>query len=155
VLDPTRERPKYHLVYVTSHPRGIVEFMEISEDVDLVQKQVRARKKGVEREQRTGMSDMFGAETLVNPSAGHVSPEDVDRFWLNYLKSGIRRIGRNEFAAILEDTDWFPGDLQSSLVRLVNGGLVRNLDADGRRPKKPLHFEAMGGERLQLVETRT
>lgn len=155
VLDPTRERPKYHLVYITSHPQGIVEFMEISEDVDVVQKQVRALKKGVEREQRTGMSDMFGAETLVNPSAGHASPEDVDRFWLNYLKSGIRRIGRNEFAAILEDTDWFPGDLQSSLVRLVKGGLVRNLDADGRRPKKPLHFEAMGGERLQLVETRT
>lgn len=154
VLDPTKERPKYHLVYVTSHPQGIVEFMTISEQVDLVQKKVRALKKGVERERRTGTPDMFGAETFVDQSAGHVSPEDVDRFWLDYLKSGIRRIGRNEFADILEETDWFPRDLQASLVRLIKRGLVSNLDAVGRRPKKPLHFEK-GGERLQLVERAT
>ncbi len=42
VLDRERERPKYHLVYLTSHPRGIVELMEISEGLDQVQKQVRA-----------------------------------------------------------------------------------------------------------------
>jgi hypothetical protein len=42
VLDRERQRPKYHLVYVTTHPLGVIEFMTISENVDLVQKQVRA-----------------------------------------------------------------------------------------------------------------
>lgn len=152
VLDRNKERPKYHLVYVTSHPRGIIEFMEISEDIDLVQKQVRAHKKGAEREQRTGTPDMFGAESLVDATAGHASPEDIDDFWLDYLKVGTCRIGLNEFADILEETDWFPGDLQASLVRLISAGSVRNLDASGKRPKKPLHFETKGGESLQLLE---
>lgn len=154
VLDRNKERPKYHLVYVTSHPKGIIEFMKISEDVDLVQKQVRAEKKGAEREQRTGTADMFGDKSLIDESAGHASGEDVDRFWLDYLKAGTRRVGGTEFADILEDKDWFPGDLQGSLVRLIKAGSVRNLDAPRNRPKKPLHFEAKGGERLQLVESQ-
>ena len=70
--------------------------MEISEDVDLVQKQVRARKKEAEREHRTGMTDMFASETPIDPIAGRASPEDVDRFWLDYLKHGIRSIDRND-----------------------------------------------------------
>lgn len=154
VLDPSKERPKYHLVYVTSHAQGIVKFMEISQNVDLVQKEVRALKKGAQRERRSGVVDMFGAESLVDPNAGHASPEDVDRFWLSHLGCGTCRIRRDEFADILESTDWFPGDLQASLARLINQGLIRNLDASGPRPKKPLHFEIKGGERLQLMENQ-
>lgn len=149
VMDPKSDRPKYHLVYLTSHPRGIVEFMEISEEVDLVQKQVRAVKRDAARQDKTGTADMFGAETLVEPKAGHASPEDVDAYWLRYLESSIRAIRRNEFAAILEETNWFPGDLQASLVRLIARGAVRNLDAQGKRPRKPLHFDQPNGERLQ------
>ena len=151
VLDPTRERPKYHLVYLTSHPQGIIEFMEISEHVDLVQKRVRAHKKAQKREQQTGVADMFSSETFVDASEGHASPDDVDRFWIEYLKEGVRQIGRAEFAEILERTDWFPGDLQASLVRLIKSGVVRNLDMKGKRPKRPLHFE--DNERLQLLES--
>ena len=129
--------------------------MKISEDVLLVQKQVRARTKSTERQHRTGTADMFGPETLVDPRGGHATPEDVDSFWLRYLGSGERRVGLVEFAGILESTDWFPGDLQTSLVRLINAGLVRNVDAKGRRPKRPLHFEATDGERLQLLDKQT
>jgi hypothetical protein len=147
VLDRAKERPKYHLVYVTSHPRGVIEFMTISESIDLVQKQVRAELHDAKRERETGTPDMFG--TPVDATAGHASPDDVDAFWLDYLGDEVRGVDEKAFADILEDKDWFPGDLQASLVRLIGAARVANLDAKGRRPKKPLHFETKGGERLQ------
>ena len=150
VMDPSKERPKYHLVYLTCHPRGVVEFMEISESVDLIQQQVRASMKNEARATKYGMEDLFGAESLVDQEEGHVGPDQVDRFWLEYLARGVRAVGESEFAAILEETNWFPGDLQSSLLRLIDAHLLQNLDAQRRRPKKPLHWEK--SERLQLVE---
>jgi hypothetical protein len=149
VLDPQKERPKYHLVYLTSHPRGIIEFMEISEKVDLVQKQVRASRKDQTRERKSGIRDIFGPESLVDAEAGHAEPGEVDQFWREYLANGPVSVGEGQFADILEQTNWFPGDLQSSLVRLIDAGVVRNLDAPRTRPKKPLHWEK--NERLQLV----
>lgn len=150
VLDPLHRRTKYHLVYVTSHPTGIVEFMDISERVGLVQRQVRAAKQIDVRQQKTGVTDMFGADAQPEPAEGRCSPDDVDAFWRRYLAAGERRVGTADFADILEMSNWLPGELQASLVRLVKAGAVRNLDADAsRRRTRPLHFEK--AERLQLV----
>jgi len=150
VLDPLHRRTKYHLVYLTSHPTGIVEFMDISERVDLVQRQVRAAKQIDVRQQKTGVTDMFGANPQPEPADGRRSPDDVDAFWRRHLAAGGRRVGTADFADILEATNWLPGELQSSLVRLVKAGAVRNLDADvTRRRTRPLHFEK--SERLQLI----
>lgn len=150
VLDPLHKRTKYHLVYLTSHPTGIVEFMDISERVDLVQKQVRAAKQLDVRQKKTGVTDMFGADPQIEPADGRSSPDDVDAFWRQYLAAGERRVGTAEFADILETTRWLPGELQASLVRLVKAGAVRNLDADAsKRRTKALHFEK--AERLQLT----
>lgn len=150
VLDPLHRRTKYHLVYVTSHPTGIIEFMDISERVDLVQRQVRAAKQIDARQQKTGVTDMFGADLRPEPEDGRCSPSDVDAFWRGYLSAGERRVGTADFADILETTNWLPGELQSSLVRLVKAGAVRNLDADAsRRRTRPLHFDK--AERLQLT----
>ena len=75
----------------------------------------------------------------------------VDAFLQRTLAAGESRIGTAEFADILETTNWLPGDLQGSLVRLVKAGTVRNLDADAsKRRTKPLHFEK--AERLQLAQ---
>jgi three-Cys-motif partner protein len=149
VLDPDKERLKYHLVYLTSHPQGVIEFMAMSEHVDLVQRQVRAVKRDTARTRDTGTQDMFGAQSHVDATEGRANVTDVDRFWIDYLGSGVRQVGKSEFADILETTDWFASDLQASLARLVKARLVVNLDATESRPKKPLHFEK--GERLQLV----
>lgn len=150
VLDPLHRRTKYHLVYVTCHPTGIVEFMDISERVDLVQRQVRAAKQIDVRQQKTGVTDMFGVDPQPEPADGRCSPDDVDAFWRRYLAAGERRIGTADFADILETTNWLPGELQGSLVRLVKAGAVRNLDAGAsRRRSKPLHFDK--AERLQLT----
>jgi three-Cys-motif partner protein len=150
VLDPLHQRTKYHLVYLTCHPMGIVEFMDMSEKADLVQRRVRAAKQIDVRQRKTGVMDMFGVEPQAEPVDGRCSPDLVDAFWQRYLSAGERRIGTAEFADILETTNWLPGELQSSLVRLVKAGTVRNLDADAsKRRTKPLHFEK--AERFQLA----
>lgn len=153
ILDPIHQRTKYHLVYLTTHPTGIVEFMDISEKVDIVQTKVRAAKRIDAREQKTGMSDMFATDFVPEVGDGRSFPEEVDSFWRHYLASGERRIGVTDFADILESTNWLPGELQASLVRLVKAGIVKNLDADAtKRRSKPLHYDK-GGERLKLDGT--
>lgn len=150
VLDRERERPKYHLVYLSTHPRGIVELMEISEGVDQIQKQVRAFTKQAARIRKTGQDELFDESEIVDPDAGHVNITEVERFWIGYLSGGEKRVGVEEFADMLEQTDWFPGDFQRALLKLIEAGKVRNLDAKGKRPKQPLHWKE--GERLRLVE---
>ncbi len=153
VLDPVRQRTKYHLIYLTSHPTGIVEFMEISEKVELVQTRVRHAKQIDTRVERTGMADMFATESAPDVGDRRSDPEEVDQFWIRYLAGGERRVAVSEFADILESTNWLPGELQASLVRLVKNGAIKNLDADAtKRRSKPLHYDR-AGERLQLTST--
>lgn len=150
VLHPSQERTKYHLVYLTSHHTGVVEFMEISEKVDIVQARVRAATKMEERERSSGTSDLFADDAVAGPGEGRSTPSDVDAFWRNYLSAGERRIDTAAFADILESTDWFPGELQASLGRLVKAGIVVNLDGGTSiRRSRPLHFDKQG-ERLKL-----
>lgn len=152
VLHQKDDRPWYHLVYVTSHPKGLVEFMEISHSLDLVQKQVRADHKEALREASTGVADMFSDQEMPVTPNEHVSSQCVDKYWLDYLKNGTRRIDTSAFAHILESTNWFPEDLQASLSRLIAAGKVRNLNSGGtKRPKYPLHFKTLDGESLELV----
>lgn len=151
VLDRTKERPKYHLVYLTTHPRGIVEFMTISENLDQIQRRVRAATKQSARVDKTGQSELFSPENLPAPEHNQVNMEEVERYWLKNLSLQPKRFGREEFADMLEETDWFPGDFQVALGNLIAAGKVKNLDARGKRRRMFLHFDGEG-ERLQLME---
>jgi len=138
-------------VYLTSHHTGVLEFMEISEKVDIVQARVRAATKLEAKERTTGTGDLFAQEASSEPGEGRSSPSDVDAYWRDYLSGGERRIDKAAFADILESTDWFPGELHASLVRLIDAGVVVNLDAGiSKRRSKPLHLDK-SGERLKLV----
>jgi three-Cys-motif partner protein len=152
VLDPLQQRTKYHLVYLTTHPQGVVEFMEISQRIDLVQRKVRAATKFNARRDETGIVDMFGPSNDAREGAretGRLAIE-VDDFWRDYLANGPRRIDTAAFADILERTNWLPSELQASLVRLVRAAELQNLDGNAAsRRTRPLHFKV--GERLQLV----
>ena len=151
VLHPSQERTKYHLVYLTSHHTGVVEFMEISEKVDIVQARVRAATKLEEKERSSGTGDLFAEDAGSESGEGRSSPNDVDAYWRDYLSGGERQIDKAAFADILEATDWFPGELQASLVRLVKAGVVVNLDAGtSKRRSRPLHIDKLG-ERLKLA----
>lgn len=149
VLDPVKNRPKYHLVYLTAHPRGIVEFMAISEKLNLIQKRVRAHTQQRRRIEKTRTGELFPSDEDIREEEGHASAEEVEKFWLARLFHEPRRFGWSEFADMLEETDWFPGDLQKALGKLIDAGTVRNLDAEGRRRSRFLHFDK--GERLQLI----
>jgi hypothetical protein len=152
VLDPEKNRPKYHLVYLTTHPRGLVEFMQVSEDLDIVQKRVRAATKQHRREERSGIEELFADADHVRKDEGHVTIEEVEEYWIKQLSENPRRIGFGEFASMLESTDWFPGDLQHALGSLINKGAVRNLDAVKKRRAKFVHIDK--GERLQLIKEK-
>jgi hypothetical protein len=91
-LDPLHRRTKYHLIYLTGHPTGIVEFMDTSERVDLVQARVRAVKKVDAREKKSGVADMFAMSIVEEASDGRSSADEVDAFWRRYLAIGDRRI---------------------------------------------------------------
>lgn len=152
VMDPEKDRAKYHLVYLTSHAKGVIEFKSISEGVNRVQVQVRAEKRDAKKRAQSGMQDLFGAEGFIDPNAGHASADAVDEFWRSYLSAGRRTIDVAAFAEILEETDWFEADLQASLLRLIKRGKVANLTAVvKRRIKRPLHFEVRGGESLEWL----
>jgi three-Cys-motif partner protein len=150
VMDRDRERAKYHLVYLTTHPVGIIEFMQISQSVELIQKRVRLAKKVEIRQRQSGMDDMF-AETYddLADDDEQASPYMVDQFWLTYLSANPKVVDETAFADILEHHGWTPNDLQASLARLIKAGKVSNVNATSLRPKRPLHYE----KREKLVLT--
>jgi len=153
VLDPVKDRPKYHLVYLTTHPRGLIEFMDASDKLDLVQKRARAHTKQRRREEKSGMSGLFEDAAQVRAEDGRVSEEEVEKYWLARLTHEPRRFGESAFADMLEETDWFPQDLQHALGNLMRRGRVKNLDAPHPRRSKFLHFDG-AGERLQLIKEK-
>jgi three-Cys-motif partner protein len=149
VLDREKERAKYHLVYLTSHPHGITVFMEISEALEPVQKLVRASTKQASRIEKTGQGELWTAENMVDVDDQPVDIAEVEQFWLGRLTDQPIKFGETEFADLLEETDWLPGDLQRALGNLITTGKVCNLDAEGKRKSRFLHFEKKNGERLQ------
>lgn len=151
VMHPDKERTKYHLVYLSCHPKGIVEFMNISQAVDIVQARVRLASQLAEQAAKFGTMDMFVEHAVAEAGGSRCSPEEVDTFWLDYLSKVERKVDQAAFADILEATNWFPLELQASLARLIERGAVINLDAVGKkRTARPLHFEG-SGETLRLV----
>jgi three-Cys-motif partner protein len=151
VLDRKKDRTKYHLVYLTGHHHGIVVFMEISEALEPVQKLVRASTKQASRVEKSHQEELFAPRDLVDSHDQVVDVTEVEQFWLERLSEHAKRFGETEFADLLEETDWFPGDLQRALGNLITAGKVRNLDMTNPRRTRFLHFEN-GGERLQRMK---
>ena len=151
VLDRKKDRTKYHLVYLTSHHHGVVVFMQISQALEPVQKLVRASTKQASRVERSGQEELFAAGDLIETDDQAVDIAEVERFWLERLSKQPKKFGETEFADFLEQTDWFPGDLQRALGNLIAAGQVGNLDMTKPRRTQFLHFEE-GGERLQRIK---
>lgn len=153
VLKPTRDRTLYHLVYLTRHPKGIVVFMEASEKLDLVQKKTREQAKQDEREQRSKQIELFAVAEQVSDKKTEQNLAEVEKYWLNRLRSTPERYGMDKLADILEETGWFVSDLQKAFGELARKGLVKNLDGTPKRRSKFVYFDANhnAGERLAKV----
>ena len=150
ILDVEKERVKYHLVYATSHPKGIVEFMKASESAEQVQQIVREHVHFANRQQAAQMQDLFAEEVRPPQAAARAAGAEIDLFWLKFLAEGSRMVDLNGFAAILEETDYFPKELQASLRGLIDAGLVVNESETRRRKSRPLHYEE--SDILRLTE---
>lgn len=146
VLKPTEDRTLYHLVYLTGHPKGIVVFMEASDKLDLVQKKARALAKQDKRVAKTKQFELFAADEQITDERSDMDLPEVKAYWLNHLTTEPKRFGTREFADILEDTEWFPGEFQKAFGELEKEGLVKNLSAEKKRRSKFVHFDANHNE---------
>lgn len=143
VLDKDADRTKYHLVYLTSHPKGIVEFARLSESVAIVQRKVHFDT----RQARTGHEDMFGIDDATVDKLESADIEEVKRYWLNRLEVTEAVYNEDDLAEMLEHTDWFIKDFERAFIELQSEGKVENLDAHRKRPAHPIKFDK--GERLR------
>ena len=75
--------------------------------------------------------------------------DKVKNYWLDKLSVLPKAFGNEELADMLEETNWFKSNFQQAFVELQEDGRVKNLDAIGKRPKKPVHFKK--NERLQRI----
>lgn len=140
VLSPDRDRTKYHLVYLTRHAKGVEVFMDASEKLDLVQRQLRILTKQQRRIEKTKQEELFSDSEL---SQGEVCTDltEAKLFWLKILSEQAKPFGVDEFADMLEATNYFPSDLQRAFGELLEERKVENLDMKRRRSKRFVHFD--------------
>lgn len=143
VLDKDKDRTKYHLVYLTGHSKGIVEFARLSEHVEIIQRKVRFDAK----QAKSGQPDMFGIDETVIREMEAADIEDVKRYWMNRLRTIESIYTEDDLADMLEDTDWLVSDFEEAFMALQSEGKVENVDARKKRSKHPVHFDK--AERLR------
>jgi len=145
VKDKDKEKTKYHLVYGTRHPKGIIVFAEQSAKVEIVERVIRRQIKHnadlnlslFEAEEEAGLMDEARAE-----------PEDVKQYWLKHLREEAVIFNEAMLADMLEDTDWLVSDFEEAFKQLLMEHKVENLDAGvGKRTAHPVNFKK--GERLR------
>lgn len=143
VLNKDSERTKYHLVYLTCHSKGVVEFTRLSEDVAIVQRKVRFEAKRA----KAGTKDMFGIDEATIEQLEAANNEDVKRYWLDNLEATAKTYNENDLANMLEATDWLVSDFERAFLELQAEDKVQNLDANRKRPAHPIDFKK--GEQLR------
>lgn len=142
VMDRDKERTKYHLVYVTRHPKGIKEFAEQSAKVGFIQKVVRIQAK----RDASGQGALFPVEEEAELD-GQTDLASVKKYWLDLLSFDPAPFGDDVLADMLEKTGWLIRDFQQAFGELLDEGMVENVDARGRRPIHFVHFDK--SERLR------
>lgn len=154
ILYPLKDRTLYHLVYLTRHAKGICVFMEESEKLEFVQKQVREQAKQVNREGRSSQRELFQSSDLIQPERRN-SLQEVKSYWLNKLSDAPRRFGIDQLADMIEETGWFESDFQTVFGELAGQGIVANLDDQTkRRRKKFVHFDAYDNQGEHLIRLK-
>lgn len=152
IMHPSSDRAKYFLIYLTSHPKGIVEFSQISEKCELIQQRIRIETKLRLQSEKTGQNDIFGSESLENKTSFDKNlSNEIQNFWLQVIDDNEKRFGISEQALYIEETGYLPGQLQQALGILIRDGLVENRDdIKKRRRTKHIHFEK--NERLRSIK---
>jgi len=146
VEDKDKDRTKYHLVYLTSHPKGIIEFSRLSENIEIFQRKVKFQKTS---RSKTGMDDMFGLDDDTIKATEAADGGVVKKYWLDRLDANPRPYSETDLADMLENTGWLESDLQKAFGELLEAKQVENMDTNRKRTKRPIHFET--NERLRKL----
>ena len=143
VLNKDKNKTIYHMVYLTRHPKGIIEFSRISEKVEIFQRRVRHERRDKDVGQMnlipitdSDLRDQFAADI-----------EDVKQFWMDHLSSKPTAYNEANLADWLEQTGWLESDFQSVFKELLDEGKVENLDMQRKRRTRFVHFDK--AERLR------
>ncbi len=153
VLYPYKDRTLYALVYLTRHPKGIVEFMEASEKLEWLQRAVRLQAKQDRRVSKTLQAEMFPADVGLEEKDERIDLSVIKDYWLSRLSSTPRRFGIMELADMIEDTGWLVGDFQRAFGELLSEKKVINHDSKGKRRVNFVHFDENKGKG-ELLERR-
>lgn len=152
ILDPTADRTKYHLIYLTRHPKGVLEFMKQSELLAGVQDVVRTAAKFNKKTQADATGDLFGIDaTQVEPSSTSAVISDrmksLENLWLERISDNPLAVTESVFADLLCRSNCFPSELQLALKALIESNQVKNLNSGtSRRTKNVVNYEK--GEKL-------
>lgn len=142
VLDKDKERTKYHMVYMTGHPKGIIEFSRLSEKVDIFQVKVRSQTKFDQKEEDTGITDMFGLDSDNIKDKESVDIIEVKKYWFSKLEIDPKAFSEVDLADMLEETGYLESDLQNAFGELLKEVKVENIDMrNNRRIKRYVHFD--------------
>lgn len=150
VLDPVIDRTKYHLIYLTSHPLGIIEFMTVSEKLDSIQAKVRHAAKLNKKVEDSKTADLFGVDGEQTTAPRQIDIKSLESYWLTLIGNKTLAVNMDVFAHALHQTMSYPSELQAALKNLIDQSKVVNLDADvANRRTKWVDFEKK--ERLKRL----
>lgn len=144
VKNKGKERTKYHLVYGTRHPKGIIEFAEQSDKAKLVERVVRIQVK----QNASPLGSLFTPEEEADLlSDATIDLDEVKHYWLTKLSEQPTIFDEARLADMLEETGWLISNLEDAFMALRSEGKAENMDARKKRSKHPIHFDK--SERLR------
>lgn len=145
VFSPLADRTKYHLVYLTRHPKGVVEFMEQAEKVAKAQNKVRTVARYRKQIEASRSLDLFGLDTDVQLASATDAKKmaALEQLWLSKFRGGELKTSVRLFAELLSESDCFPSEIQEAMRSLIAKGLVTNTSAGDirRRIRNVVRFE--------------
>lgn len=154
VLDRSKDRVKYHLVYLTSHPKGAIEFSSVSEKQSTQQRVLHAKIKRKRNEENTGQTSFL--EPSADETKDHsplIDDIEADALILAEIQlfNGSMMVSQARFAEMMEKFDCYPSTILAAVKRLLDQKKIRNPDATSIR--RVWHVDPKKNERLALVKS--
>jgi three-Cys-motif partner protein len=154
VLDRSKDRVKYHLVYLTSHPKGVIEFSSVSDKQSKEQRLLHAKTKRKRNEEYTGQTSFL--EPSADETKDHsplIDDADADALILAEIRlsNGSMTVSQARFAEMMEKFDCYPSTILAAVKRLLDQKKIRNPDATSNR--RVWHVDPEKNERLVLVKS--
>jgi three-Cys-motif partner protein len=140
---PTKDRIFYYLTYVTHHVKGMIVFLQESEKALRYQQEVKFVVKQKRRETATGMVDIFGDDLQPNESSSRSAEWNARSHWLALLPAATSEVHVDEarIADMAEECGCLISRLQAALRRLIEEGVLKNMDARKVRSKNVVNYE--------------